>query len=506
MAVPAALAVVAAAVNSSTAPAAAAVLAAVVAPDSYFGGYGGFGGGGGGGDAAGGFGGFGAGYGSGGSTSKLTHGGGGGGLGAGGDIFVQQGGSLTIANGDLGSGTVTGGAAGDSNAGSGSAYGSGIFLQGNETITLGTGQGAADVTTVSGVIADQNGSGGSGRNAGAGSLVIDGDGIVQLNAVNTYTGGTIIKGGTLELGNASAAGAGAIKFAKPSTLQIDHTAMPTNSMSGFVAGDAIFLSSIADVAGSHADMDYATNVLTITEGGNQYQLHFDPTEHFNGDYFHLTSVNGGTEISESSVACYCRGTLIGTRHGAKTIETLKIGDEVTTVSGALRPIRWIGRRSYGGRFIMGRRDILPICIKAGALADNVPARDLWLSPRHAMYFQSDTLGGVLIEARDLVNGVSVVQAQRADKVEYFHIELDSHDAIFAEGAPSESFIDDDSRSMFHNAHEYHALYPDAAASAYAQYCAPRLEQGCEIEDVRQAIAQRSRFVRGGRSGPRSSAV
>ena len=150
--------------------------------------------------------------------------------------------------------------------------------------------------------------------------------------------------------------------------------------------------------------------------------------------------------------------------------------------------------------------VLPICIKAGALADNVPARDLWLSPRHAMYFQSDTLGGVLIEARNLLNGVSVVQAQRADKVEYFHIELDSHDAIFAEGAPSESFINDDSRSMFHNAHEYHALYPDAAASAYAQYCAPRLEQGCEIEDVRQAIAQRSRFVRGGRSGPRSSAV
>jgi hypothetical protein len=45
-----------------------------------------------------------------------------------------------------------------------------------------------------------------------------------------------------------------------------------------------------------------------------------------------------------------------------------------------------------------------------------------------------------------------VQAERIDKIEYFHIELDSHDVILAEGALSESFIDDDSRGMFHNAH------------------------------------------------------
>ena len=61
---------------------------------------------------------------------------------------------------------------------------------------------------------------------------------------------------------------------------------------------------------------------------------------------------------------------------------------------------------------------------------------------------------MLIEAKDLVNGVSIVQAERVESVEYFHIELDSHDVIIAEGAPSESFIDDDSRGMFHNAHEY----------------------------------------------------
>ena len=77
---------------------------------------------------------------------------------------------------------------------------------------------------------------------------------------------------------------------------------------------------------------------------------------------------------------------------------------------------------------MGRKDILPICIKAGALDENVPRRDLWISPHHAMYLE-----GVLIEAKDLVNGVSIVQTERVEKVEYFHIELDSHDVIIAEG-------------------------------------------------------------------------
>ena len=79
------------------------------------------------------------------------------------------------------------------------------------------------------------------------------------------------------------------------------------------------------------------------------------------------SGNGFVEITPS-IACFCRGTLIETKRGEKNVEKLKIGDEVVTTSGALRPIKWIGRRSYGGRFIMGRTDILPICIKAGRSA------------------------------------------------------------------------------------------------------------------------------------------
>jgi hypothetical protein len=154
------------------------------------------------------------------------------------------------------------------------------------------------------------------------------------------------------------------------------------------------------------------------------------------------------------------------------------------MSGAARPIKWIGRRGYLGRFAQGKKDILPICIKASAIDDHVPRRDLWISPHHAMY-----LDGVLIEAIDLVNGVTIVQAEEIEKVEYFHIELESHDVLIAEGSLSESYVDDDNRGLFHNAHEYAAR--DEEASGPARYCAPRLGEGYQVEAVRRHLALRA---------------
>ena len=177
--------------------------------------------------------------------------------------------------------------------------------------------------------------------------------------------------------------------------------------------------------------------------------------------------------------------MILTDHGDVPIEELKIGDSVMTVAGAARPIKWIGRRFYSGRFVMGRKDVLPMCVKAGALDENVPRRDLWISPHHAMY-----LDGVLIEAKDLVNGVSIVQAERVEHVEYFHIELESHNVIIAEGALSESFIDDDSRGMFQNAHEYKMPYL-SAPSGLIRYCAPRPDDGYVVEAARRKIELRA---------------
>ena len=241
-------------------------------------------------------------------------------------------------------------------------------------------------------------------------------------------------------------------------------------------------------------MNDATNVLTVTVGSATYQFQFDKSESFSGDFFDLASARGSTVITEDQVAGDGRGTRIATRSGETPVEELSIGDEIMTASGKLRPIKWIGRRSYGGRFIVGRRDILPICITAGSLGEGLPRRDLWISPHHAMH-----LDGVLIEARDLINGVSITQAGSVESVEYFHIELDSHDVILAEGAPSETFVDDDSRSMFHNAYEYALLYPEEAERP-TRYCAPRLDEGFAVEAVRRRLTRHAGLAIGSHGG------
>ncbi len=189
--------------------------------------------------------------------------------------------------------------------------------------------------------------------------------------------------------------------------------------------------------------------------------------------------------SEISPACYCAGTRIAAARGEVAVEDLKIGDLVRTMSGAFRPLKWIGRRAYSARFAGNHPDLLPIRFKTGSLADNVPARDLLVSPKHAMF-----LDGVLIPAEQLVNGATIVQEQPGNDVHYFHLELETHDVLIAEGAFSESFVDDDSRGMFQNAHEFRELYPDERRKE-AAYCAPRADDGYTLDGARRRLAGRA---------------
>ena len=111
-----------------------------------------------------------------------------------------------------------------------------------------------------------------------------------------------------------------------------------------------------------------------------------------------------------------------------------------------------------------------------------PAATCSFHPCHAMF-----LDGVLVPAASLVNGETIVQEARADRVDYIHLELAEHDLVLAEGAASETFVDDDSRNAFQNAAEYHALFPERSAAQVA-FCAPRLTDGYEVEAIRRRLA------------------
>ncbi|VTU23607.1 Fluffing protein [Variovorax sp. PBS-H4] len=176
------------------------------------GGRGGFGGGGGGGNWVGGPGGFGGGGGAGslfssaggfgGGSGGILRGGGsgGGGAGMGGAIFVMDGGSLTLGGSTQVNGnSVAAGASGNGGgAQAGSAFGSGIFMQGTSS-ALAFVPGASATQTVADAIADQTGSGGTGSNAGSIGVLKRGAGRLVLSGANTYSGGTTVTGGTLSI-------------------------------------------------------------------------------------------------------------------------------------------------------------------------------------------------------------------------------------------------------------------------------------------------------------------
>jgi Hint domain-containing protein len=249
------------------------------------------------------------------------------------------------------------------------------------------------------------------------------------------------------------------------TLAVTNTSgTPGIVFSGFTAtSDTIDLTAIG-TDGTITNNDTVAHRVTVTGSLGSVTLQFDAS-------VPLATASDGASGTDLFVACFCRGTRLLTDQDEVPVEDLKIGDKVVTVSGALAPIKWIGQRTYDPRFISGNRNVLPICVTAGSLGDGLPTRDLSVSPEHALY-----IDGLLVPARLLVNGTTIVQAARVETLGYFHIELDAHEIIFAEGATAESFVDFGGRGMFQNSEEFAALYPDAAPADWQAYGA-LLDQG-----------------------------
>lgn len=174
-----------------------------------------------------------------------------------------------------------------------------------------------------------------------------------------------------------------------------------------------------------------------------------------------------TPALAKKTACFLKGTRIATAAGERRIEDLAVGDPVPTVFGGMRPIQWIGsfRRIRSNPSKPWLKSAQPVRIARSAIAPNVPSSDLYVTQGHALL-----LDGVLIPAVSLINGttISLYAADECDELEFFHIKLESHDAIFAEGAACETLLRVD--ETMSNFADYHRKYP--LEDAQNAYCAP----------------------------------
>jgi Bacterial Ig-like domain len=301
------------------------------------GGAGGFGGGGGAGAYVGGNGGFGGGGGGAASsgTPITSHGGfgagdgyfnaGGGGLGAGGAIFVQQGGSLTFAG--SGSEQNDGVAGGSSYVGTGAAYGSGIFLQGDETITFAPDAGQS--ITLSGDISDMTGSNDHTGEIGAGALVVNGPGTLVLSGNNTFTGGILLENGTLDVTSVHGAGLGAITLTQP-----DHVTLQLEAGNGLLP-NAILLDNFVETGESYNNGVLTLTGTNFTTGANESVIidFTNPGANLGSD-LHFDITNGITTITSipvswSSTAGGDWNTLADWNSAVPTV-----ANDVTIASGA----------------------------------------------------------------------------------------------------------------------------------------------------------------------------
>jgi hypothetical protein len=283
-------------------------------------------------------------------------------------------------------------------------------------------------------------------------------------------------------------------------LGTDATLFDINTLTTLNAGGTV---TAANFVGTNAEAAYRTKLGTgptpvpltlLTNGEAYYHVANSSSDPLGQDLMSGTGLPPNTSRDISSVdlamlqdvslpvtagiVCFARGTTIATPRGEVPVERLAVGDLVLTLSGNEVPIVWIGV----GQVLVTRgcrTAATPVIVKKGALADNMPYRDLRVTKGHALY-----LDGVLIPVECLVNHRSILWDDHARELEIYHIELAKHDVLLANGAPAESYRDDGNRWLFRNA----SLSWNAAPQLP---CAPILTGGVQVDEIWRQLLDRA---------------
>ena len=338
------------------------------------------------------------------------------------------------------------------------------------------------------------------------------EGVFNIGSGIIDSGGTVdVDGGILFAGSVSGSGDYAISL--DGTLEVGGNVTGVNAAANVISfGDTGSDTFLLDNAGSSLNATIAgfggANEIDIGSlpFSNQLTTHYDGTTLIinsgNAAVFTIAHINnpgafaladdgsGGTVL----MVCYAEGTMVEAIDGEVAVESLRPGDQVMTLcDGEFVPVPviWIGHRRVNVAAHPQPRMIAPIRIEQSAFADNVPHRDLLVSPDHAILTD-----GKLICARQLTNGATIRQDTDRNSIVYYHVELEKHAIMLAEGLPAESYLDTGNRGFFANSDQPGHLYPDLTddadnATREANSCEPFATDESSIQPVWQRLAERA---------------
>ena len=394
-----------------------------------------------------------------------------------GHVHVGAGGRLAIAGalvsggfgGGTGSVTVTDGGT-ITTDGSVALVGATLSADAGSAVLVGDGiaQAGQVVIGADGVVAGFGAIDGAVRNSGAIEVSRSG-----LTIAGSLSGGgpVTVSASRLDLQSDVAAEA-VVTFDHAATLQIDAPGRFAGAIAGFDATDRIEVAGAASVT-----YDSAAHILSVFDASHARlgQIAVVGPD----DAFAVTST--GT----IALACFADGTHLATPDRPRAVEALRPGDRVRTADGRDRAVRWVGYRHMGR--LPATHPHAPILVAANAFGPGLPARDLRLSPDHAVVWD-----GALVPVRCLVNGATV-RAVAAHDLTYWHVELDGHDVLLADGLACESYLDTGNRGAFENA-DIVDLCPDFEARHRDGACRPIHTEGVVVAAAKRHLLNLARIA------------
>ncbi|AXI03824.1 Hint domain-containing protein [Aquirhabdus parva] len=360
---------------------------------------------------------------------------------------------------------------------------------------------AATLTTSSGLVKIASLT----MNSPAASLTVQGSltvGAAHLNMVPNFIdssqGSLIVDGGSLTAGQYVTSATGNVQLTNGGTYLWQGTGVSTQTID---MGDSINDSFVftqqfgGTIQNFHAGqfISYSGGVNSVSVGTNTITFNASNgstyTINLTGNYDSSNLIVSGNSVYTTVPVCFVSGSLIRTVRGDVPVETLRVGDIVITASGEQQPIVWLGNRTLKFDLSNEQRyeDAWPIKVQAGAFGPDQPYSDLWLSPGHSVGL--NVIDDIFIPVGHLTNGATIAQME-VDQVTYWHVELENHDTLIANGLDAESYYDSGNRAWFKNKSD--SSNPDLKYGVLSRdYGRPVIQGGAILEAVRTQLRTRA---------------